>query len=57
VEAALEGNKEKAMQALLNDPLCSHLPKSRIRQMGEELLAAHKPLLPRPFGTAPSLKV
>jgi alpha-galactosidase/6-phospho-beta-glucosidase family protein len=52
VDAMCEGDKEKAMQALLNDPLCSHLPKSKIREMGEELLKAHAALLPKPFGTA-----
>jgi len=57
VEAMFEGDREKAMQALLNDPLCSHLARSTARRMGEELLRAHAAMLPRPFGTAPALRL
>lgn len=57
VDAIFQADKEMAMQALLNDPLCSHLPKSKIRRMGEELWQAHRLLLPKPFGAAPAVKV
>lgn len=57
VEASFEGDKEKAMQALLADPLCSHLPKCRTREMGEELLKANARILPKPFGRAAALKI
>ncbi|MEI6421742.1 MAG: hypothetical protein WCP55_05945 [Lentisphaerota bacterium] len=47
LEAALTGNKELALKALMLDPLCSKLPPSDIRKMGEELLAATKEYLPQ----------
>jgi len=50
VEAALEGNSDKALYALHNDRLCSHLTWSEIRDMGQRLLEAHKPYLPQFFG-------
>ncbi len=47
LEAALTGNKELALKALMLDPACSKLPPSDIRKMGEELLAATKEYLPQ----------
>jgi alpha-galactosidase len=49
VQASLEGNLNKAFKALYNDPLCAHLTTSKIKKMGEELLQAHKNLLPQFF--------
>ncbi len=49
VEAALEGNLEKAYWALYNDPLCSHLDFPKIREMGKRLLEANKEYLPQFF--------
>lgn len=49
VESSLEGNLDKAFKALYNDPLCSHLSLKQIKKMGEELLHAHKNLLPQFF--------
>jgi len=46
VEAALNNNKEQALQALMLDPACSHLAPSRIRAMGLELMKAVKIWLP-----------
>lgn len=50
LQAVVEEDAEKAMHALMNDPLCSHLPYARIREMAAELLAANRRLLPPPFG-------
>ena len=50
VEAGLEGNWEKAYQALINDPLCGHLPVRKVKQMGRELLEANRRYLPQFFG-------
>ncbi|MFD0670724.1 hypothetical protein [Cohnella sp. GCM10027633] len=47
VEAALIGNKDQALHALYNDPLCAHLTWSEIREMGLKLLEAHRPYLPQ----------
>ena len=47
LEAALHGDRELAMESLMLDPLCGHLPPSQIRQMGEELMAATKAWLPQ----------
>jgi alpha-galactosidase len=47
LEAALTGDKELALKALMLDPLCSKLPPSDIRKMGEELLSATREWLPQ----------
>ncbi len=47
LEAALKGDKELALQALMLDPLCSHLPPSEIRKMGLELMTATRAWLPQ----------
>jgi alpha-galactosidase/6-phospho-beta-glucosidase family protein len=47
LEAALNGNRELALQALMLDPLCSHLSPSQIRTMGLELMAATNEYLPQ----------
>lgn len=47
VEAGLEGNFEKAIFALYNDPMCMHLTLPEIKEMGIRLLKAHKQFLPR----------
>lgn len=46
VEAGLEGNLEKALWALYNDPMCSHLTMPEIKEMGMKLLKANKQYLP-----------
>jgi len=51
VEAGMEGDRGKALQALIADPLCAHLPVPRVRKMADELLRANRPLLPQFFGT------
>ena len=50
VEAGMEGDWTKAHQALIGDPLCSHLSIPKIKEMGQKLLQAHKPYLPQFFG-------
>jgi alpha-galactosidase/6-phospho-beta-glucosidase family protein len=40
VEAALTGNRELALAALRNEPMCAHLSYPRVRKMGLELLHA-----------------
>ncbi|MEI7672788.1 MAG: hypothetical protein WCK00_11815, partial [Deltaproteobacteria bacterium] len=40
VEASIKGDRSMAMEALLNEPLCSHLSVKEIRKMGDELLLA-----------------
>jgi len=47
VQAALEGDREAALQALLVDPQCAHLPAKDVRSMGEELMRATSEWLPR----------
>lgn len=49
VEAGLEGDREKALLALANDPLCRHLTYPQIREMGLALMEAHKGYLPQFF--------
>jgi alpha-galactosidase len=46
VEAGLRGDRELALHALYNDPLCSHLSYPKIRQMGEKLLASQGEINP-----------
>ena len=47
VEAGLEGNFDKALWALCNDPLCAHLTLPEIKEMGMKLMKAHKKYLPQ----------
>ena len=46
-QAALTGDKELALQALMADPICAHLTPSRVRKMGLELMAATRKYLPQ----------
>ena len=46
VDAAINGNKEEALMALVADPVCSHLTVSDIKKMGHELLEANNPYVP-----------
>ena len=50
VEAGLEGDMKKALDALVNDPLCAHLSIARIRKMGREMLDKNKRWLPQFYG-------
>lgn len=50
VEAGLAGDWNKAYQALVGDPLCSHLSIPKIKEMGHKLLQAHRQYLPQFFG-------
>ncbi|MCX6960650.1 MAG: hypothetical protein NTW91_10320 [Verrucomicrobia bacterium] len=47
LEAAMNGNRKLAIEALTLDPLCAHLGLSEIRQMADELLAANRDYLPQ----------
>lgn len=47
LEAALTGNRELALKALMLDPACSKLAPSDIRKMGEDLLSATRDYLPQ----------
>ena len=47
LEAAITGDRELALQALMIDPLCSHLPPSDVRTMGMELMGACQEWLPQ----------
>ena len=47
LEAALSGDRELALQALMADPLCAHLSPSEVRRMGLELMAATRKWLPQ----------
>jgi len=47
VEAGLEGDLEKALLALYNDPLCAHLTLPEIKEMGMRLLRVNKQYLPQ----------
>ncbi len=42
LEACFENSREKALQALRLDPLCSHLTGDKVREMGNRLIEAHK---------------
>ncbi len=52
VNAGLSGDWNKAFHALYNDPLCSHLSYSKIKEMGERLLEANREYLPQFFDKA-----
>ncbi|OGV51189.1 MAG: hypothetical protein A2X49_15450 [Lentisphaerae bacterium GWF2_52_8] len=47
LEAALSGDKEIALQALMLDPLCARISPSKIREMGLSLMEATKAWLPQ----------
>jgi alpha-galactosidase/6-phospho-beta-glucosidase family protein len=47
LEAALNGNKKLALEALMLDPLCARLAPSQIRKMGLDLMTATKSYLPQ----------
>lgn len=47
VEAGLDGDLDRALLALYNDPLCSHLTLPEIKEMGIRLLKANKDYLPQ----------
>lgn len=49
LQAALQGSRKLALQAMLNDPLVSRLEVDRIEPMLEELLEANREWLPRFF--------
>jgi len=49
VQACLAGDREAALLALINDPVCAHLPPGDIRKMGLELLRANRKYLPQFF--------
>ena len=41
VEACIEGNRAKALQALRADPVCANLTTAKVFEMGDLLLGAH----------------
>jgi alpha-galactosidase/6-phospho-beta-glucosidase family protein len=43
VDACLEGDRRKALQALRHDPVCGRLTTPKVLAMGNELLEAHRP--------------
>lgn len=45
VDACFARDKALALQALRLDPVCSHLTTPRVMEMGERLLAAHRPYI------------
>lgn len=51
VDAALEGSRDKVVQAMVADPLNSRLDFREISRMCDELLAANRNLLPQFFAT------
>lgn len=51
VAAALSGDREEALLALLADPACASLAAADVKQMGRELLEANKDYLPQFFGS------
>jgi len=50
VQAAMEGDRKKASDALANEPLCSHLTLPKVRKLGEELMHRTRRWLPQFFG-------
>jgi alpha-galactosidase/6-phospho-beta-glucosidase family protein len=42
VDACIEGNTAKALQALRLDPVCAHLRTDQVNDLGRRLLAAHR---------------
>ena len=47
VEAAVEGNRSKVVDAMLLDPFASRIDYDQLQQMTNEMLAATKPWLPQ----------
>ena len=47
LEAALTGDRELALKALMTDPICGHQSPSDVRKMGLELMSATKEWLPQ----------
>ena len=52
VQAGLKGDWDVAMQALANDPACSHLSWKEVEKMGTALLRANRRYLPQFFKKA-----
>jgi alpha-galactosidase len=50
LKAALEGDRDLALQALRLDPLCSHLSAEEVNAMGGELMDATAKWLPQFYG-------
>ena len=50
LDAALNGDRELALEALLADPICAHIKPSEVRQMGLDLIEANRELLPQFHG-------
>lgn len=46
VDACEKHDREAALAALALDPLCTHLPPAKIRELGTRLLTAHAKFLP-----------
>ena len=47
LQAALTGDRKLALDALIADPICGHLPAAKVRRMGAELMQATKRWLPQ----------
>jgi len=47
MNAAITGDRKRAFEALMLDPICAHLPPSDVRHMGAELMAATTDWLPQ----------
>ncbi len=47
VEAAISGNREKAVEAMLLDPLAGHIDYDHVQAMTDEMIAATKQWLPQ----------
>jgi alpha-galactosidase/6-phospho-beta-glucosidase family protein len=45
VDACFRKDKALALHALQIDPVCSHLNADQVKEMGEKLIAAHKPFI------------
>jgi alpha-galactosidase/6-phospho-beta-glucosidase family protein len=50
VEAAMDGDREKALWVLINDPVCGHLSVPDIKAMADRLMQANRQHLPQFFG-------
>jgi len=50
VRAGMEGDRSQAFDALINEPVCSHLTIPQVRKMGEELMHKTRRWLPQFFG-------
>jgi alpha-galactosidase/6-phospho-beta-glucosidase family protein len=47
VEAAISGNRDKVLEAMLADPLAGRIDYDALGRMTDEMLAATKPWLPQ----------